>query len=100
VLLTSEEASLVTASLPEDVSDSERDAVLSLVSSLKSDDGGIASKAELIERLSFACPRVVYCDPLVEIWERANARLFLFYGCAAQAYFAFLKHNSEVRERQ
>ncbi len=51
----------------------------------------------MLRELQLVCPRLSFVDTLVEIWERANRRLFLFYDSAASAYFAFLRFNAQVR---
>ena len=118
-MLTHAELNLVTHAMPEDASVEEREAVIGLVSSLKIDDGTSLVRDEAVKtgsreilvsfllqspsddflrELQAACPRLNpdYLDSLLDTWDRANKRLFLFYDSAAKAYFAYLKFSPEV----
>lgn len=94
--LTNDELSAVLSCLPDRVDQLTLRSVVDIITTVQSEDGGIRSSAQLIDRLRFACPLLEHVDELVKIWTRANSRLFLFYGHCARAYFAYLSNYAEV----
>ncbi|XP_044575793.1 serine/threonine-protein kinase SMG1 isoform X2 [Cotesia glomerata] len=101
--LTEVDVSNIRALLPEDITEADSNAVLSILSQNKSipeDEGDIETNdvktSDMIENQLRQVPALVqssnqHLSLLVDIWRQAQKRIYSYYELAANAYFKFLE---------
>ncbi|KAH3864467.1 hypothetical protein DPMN_027485, partial [Dreissena polymorpha] len=110
VQLLSEEKTQILSLLPEDISEGERDAVVTILgrvhSSLTSEedisdqdqsqyDDGTETRRQLLVSCEALCDSGDALEALLGVWRGVVHRIYHYYQLAASSYFKFLKLNGE-----
>uniref|UniRef100_A0A915JTJ2 Non-specific serine/threonine protein kinase n=1 Tax=Romanomermis culicivorax TaxID=13658 RepID=A0A915JTJ2_ROMCU len=97
IKMPEDDSHLVDSILPSDISAENRDAVKTLISTLRSCDGSIPSVKILRQELRKLLPdESINVEPLIEIWNCLNEEILKFYDASAQTYFQYLNYTDQI----